>query len=200
MTILTFVRHGETDWNRDGRIQGTTDIPLNDTGRRQSREAAERFAADRDPAVPVLVVSSDLSRAAETADIIAEVLGAAEPTRYRRLRERAYGDAEGLEAAEFARRWGDWSTAVIPGAEAWPDVRTRALSAIADMVRDGRRRYAPVAPWIIAVAHGALIRQVIRFATGGELPRPGERLHNASAHTLLVERDHLRMLAPVAAI
>ncbi|MFK9866833.1 histidine phosphatase family protein, partial [Escherichia coli] len=60
MPILTLVRHGETDWNARGRVQGSTDIPLNDTGRAQAREVAATLATDlagRD----VVVVSSDLS-------------------------------------------------------------------------------------------------------------------------------------------
>ncbi len=64
---LILVRHGETDWNRDRRIQGTTDIPLNDTGRAQAREVAERLREELEGVGPVVVASSDLSRAAETA-------------------------------------------------------------------------------------------------------------------------------------
>lgn len=199
MTILTLVRHGETDWNRDGRIQGITDIPLNDTGRAQARDTGMRLAADRDPGTPIVVVSSDLSRAAETADLIAEALGAATPRRYAGLRERSYGEAEGVAASEFRARWGDWHTAQIAGAEPWPHVQDRAVSTIRRIVRDARRESAPQSPDVVAVAHGALIRQVIRFATGNEFPLEGERLPNGSTHTFLVERDRLRLLSYVGA-
>ncbi|TFV82307.1 histidine phosphatase family protein [Microbacterium sp. dk485] len=199
MTLLTLIRHGETDWNRNGLIQGSTDIPLNDTGRAQAREAGMLLAERREDDTPIVVVSSDLSRAAETADIIAEVLGVAAPHRYPGLRERSYGEAEGVDAVEFRERWGQWSTAQVPGAEPWPDVRDRALRAIRTAVDDARRATAPRAPEVVAVAHGALIRQVIRHATSDELPAEGERLPNGSAHTFLIERERLRLLSYVGA-
>ena len=78
MTPLTLVRHGETDWNLDRRIQGSTDIPLNDTGREQARDAAAALRAQLDlDSTPIVVVASDLSRARETAEIIAARAGAA---------------------------------------------------------------------------------------------------------------------------
>jgi probable phosphoglycerate mutase len=200
VTILTLVRHGETDWNREGRIQGTTDIPLNDTGRRQARETGLALRESIDPDAATIVASSDLSRAAETADIIAGVLGAAEPARYPGLRERAYGEAEGMSALDFRLRWGDWHSADIAGAEPWNDLRDRALGAVRRVVSDARRSTAPVAPTLVVVAHGALIRELIRHATGGDMPLPGERLPNGSAHTFLLERDRLRLLSYVGAV
>lgn len=198
MTLLTLVRHGETDWNRDRRIQGSTDIPLNDTGRAQARDAA---AALRDQlelpstgAAPI-VAASDLSRARETAEIIAAELGLPAPRLYPTLRERAYGDAEGVDATEFISRWGDWYTAEIPGAEPWPHLRARGLRGLTEVVRDARAATAPAAASVIVVTHGALIRELIRHATGGELPPPGERLPNGSAYTMLFERERLRLLS-----
>lgn len=188
MTLLTLVRHGETDWNRDRRIQGSTDIPLNDTGRAQARTAAETLSGD-------IIVSSDLSRARETAQIIAAELGLPEPRAYRELRERSYGEAEGVDAAEFIRRWGQWHSAEIPGAEPWPHLRSRALRALASVVQDARRTTAPAAASVIVVTHGALIRELLRHATGGELPPDGVRLPNGSAYTVLYERERLRLLS-----
>ena len=188
MTLLTLVRHGETDWNRDRRIQGSTDIALNDTGRAQARAAAAGLRGD-------IIVSSDLSRARETAEIIAAELDLPAPTLYPDLRERAYGDAEGVDAADFIRRWGDWHTAEVPGAEPWPHLRERGLRALAAVVRDARRATAPAAASVVVVTHGALIRELIRHATGGELPPAGERLANGSAYTMLYERERLRLLS-----
>ncbi|RKT37101.1 putative phosphoglycerate mutase [Microbacterium sp. AG1240] len=199
MTILTLVRHGETDWNRDGRVQGSTDIPLNDTGRQQAREAGRALREVIDADAATVVASSDLLRAAETADLIAHELGADEPRRYRGLRERAYGEAEGMTTTDFRARWGDWFTADVPGAETWDDLRRRALETLRRTVQDARRATSPAAPALVVVAHGALIREVIRHATGGELPIPGERLPNGSAHTFLMERDRLQLLSYVAA-
>jgi len=200
VTLLTLVRHGETDWNRARRIQGSTDIPLNDTGREQARQVAE-LLRDRMPAAsPVIVVSSDLSRARETAEIIAGALGVDPPRTYPQLRERAYGEAEGVDTAEFLERWGDWHSAEIPGAEPWPALRARALAALQQIVRDVRQTTAPASASVIAVAHGALIREIIRHATGGELPPVGFRLPNGSTYDLLLERDRLRLLSGVGPI
>lgn len=191
MTTLFLVRHGETDWNRDRRIQGSTDIPLNDTGRQQARDAAASLRADLGDADPV-VVSSDLARARETARIIAETWGVPLGAAYSDLRERAYGDAEGLGTTEFIERWGDWYTAEVPNAESWADLRTRAIRGMRTIARDVRRSATPTAP-VVIVTHGALIREVIRHATAGELPPAGERLANGASFGFLLERERLSM-------
>ncbi|KHK95293.1 fructose-2,6-bisphosphatase [Microbacterium mangrovi] len=195
MTRMILVRHGQTDWNRERRIQGATDIPLNDTGRAQAIEAG-RSLRDAVGAAP-LVVASDLSRAHETARIIAAELDAAEPRLYPGLRERAYGDAEGTTDEEFSARWGSWTDAVVPNAEAPDVVRARALSALQQIDRDLRAEHAPTAQTVIVVTHGALIRQVLLHATGGAYPPVDESLPNATAYPLLMERDRLRYLEAV---
>ncbi|MCP2637011.1 histidine phosphatase family protein [Microbacterium sp. HD4P20] len=194
MTALILIRHGETDWNRDRRIQGATDIPLNDTGRAQAHEAATALR-ERLDLVGVTVASSDLARARETAEIIAGDLGLAVPRTYRGLRERSYGEAEGLDVDEFRRRWGDWHSAEVPGAEPWPDLRKRGIAALGQVVRDHRRATAPTASSLIVVGHGAFIREIMRHATAGELPPVGERLANGSAHDFFYEPDRLRLVA-----
>lgn len=200
MTLLTLVRHGETDWNRDGRIQGLTDIPLNDAGRQQARDAGAALRASLDAHLPVVVACSDLSRARETAELIAIELGAAAPKQYAGLRERAYGEAEGMPVEEFAARWGDWRTAEVPGAETWAQVRERALRALRHVVRDARHETAPGAASLIVVTHGAFIREVLRYATGGEYPPPGVRLANGSTYPILVERDRVSLVQEAAAL
>ena len=86
MTVLLFARHGETDWNASGRLQGHTDRPLNDYGRRQAAELAAQLEADEVAAI----YASDLSRAKETA----EILGA----------RRASPPASGTPSRSRARR------------------------------------------------------------------------------------------------
>jgi len=194
VTTLTLVRHGETDWNARRLIQGSTDIPLNDTGREQARIAADVLRDRLTDGSPLVVSASDLSRAHETARIIAAELGAAAPRTYPQLRERSYGDAEGVDIAQFRDRWGDWHTAQVPNAESWEDVRVRAVEGLQRAIRDARHCTAPVAPSLVIVSHGALIRELIRHATGGDFPAEGERLANGSAHTFLVERDRLQLI------
>ncbi len=190
MTTLLLVRHGETDWNAARRIQGSTDIPLNETGRAQARATAEVLAERFADAAPI-VVSSDLSRARETAEIIAAALGVPGPQTYPQLRERAYGVAEGLTIDEYHERFGAWDRENVPDAETSAHLRRRAVGAVRTVVRDARRRHAPRDVPVIAVAHGALISQFIRHASGDALPLPGERLANASIHEFVVARHHV---------
>jgi probable phosphoglycerate mutase len=186
------VRHGETDWNLAGRIQGSTDIPLNDTGRRQAREVAADLRSRLDG--PVAIVASDLSRARETAEIIAAELGLDAPHLYPQLREHAYGEAEGMTVAEFAQRHSRERLHEVPGAETLTQLRGRAVSAIRRVAHDVRRATAPAPASVIVVSHGALIRELVRHATHGDLPAPGTRLPNGGGYTLLFERDRLRLL------
>ncbi|MGZ0710947.1 histidine phosphatase family protein (plasmid) [Coraliomargarita sp. W4R53] len=197
MTALTLIRHGETEWNRARRIQGATDIPLNDTGREQARAAAALLRERRD-SEQLVIVSSDLSRARETAEIIASELNLEAPAQYPGIRERSYGEAEGVDADEFRQRWGDWS-AEIPGAEPWPDLRARGIAALGQAVADLRRITAPSAASLIVVTHGAMIRELLRHASAGEFPPAGERLPNGSAHELLYERERLSMMTSFTA-
>ncbi len=200
MTVLTLLRHGETDWNAARRIQGSTDIPLNDTGRQQARDAAARLRATLDFDAPIVLVSSDLARARETAEIIAAELGLEGPHIYPELRERAYGEAEGMDTHEFAERWGDWHSAEVPGAEPWAELRARAIAGLRLVARDARHTTAPTAASVVCVSHGALLRELIRHATAGELPLPGTKLPNGSAYTVLLERERLRLLSYDAAL
>jgi broad specificity phosphatase PhoE len=195
VSTLTLVRHGETDWNLRRLIQGSTDIPLNETGREQARAAAHALAEQLAGEQRLIVASSDLSRAQETAAIIARELDADEPRTYPELRERSYGEAEGVGVAEFRDRWGGWDTAVVPGAETWEQVRERAVRGLRRAIRDARQATAPAAPSLVIVSHGALIRELIRYASGGQFPAETERLANGSAHTFLFERDRVRLLS-----
>jgi probable phosphoglycerate mutase len=96
MTLTTFalVRHGQTDWNAQRRLQGSTDIPLNDVGRGQAREAVAALSGYGWDAI----VSSPLSRAAETAGLIAHGLGMRVARHIPELTERSFGPAEGMQA------------------------------------------------------------------------------------------------------
>lgn len=196
VTTLILVRHGETDWNLDRRVQGSTDIPLNDTGRAQARAVAATLReALLDGAPAPTIVSSDLTRARETAEVIGAELE--QPVSYidPDLRERHFGDAEGLDIDEFFTRWGDWLQAKVPGAESPGELRARAVRALRRIDRTARRASAPAAATVIAVTHGALIREVLSHASGGDYPRLGERLANCASFTLRLERDWLSLRA-----
>lgn len=201
MTTLLLVRHGETDWNAARRIQGSTDIPLNDTGRAQARATATDLAermAEQYGGVRPIVVSSDLSRAHETAQIIAAELGTDVAHAYPQLRERSYGVAEGLTVDEYRARFGEFNRDNVPEAESDDALRIRAVDALRRIARDVRRSHAPADVPVIAVSHGAFIAQLIRHASAGQFPLAGERLANASTHAFRVERDRLSVLSYMA--
>jgi probable phosphoglycerate mutase len=97
MTTLFLVRHGETDWNAEGRWQGHADVPLNDTGRAQAQALADELAADT---AFDAIYASDLARARETAEIVAQRLGV-ELVLERDLREIDVGSRQGHTWSEI---------------------------------------------------------------------------------------------------
>jgi probable phosphoglycerate mutase len=101
--VLIFIRHGETDWNVEGRLQGQRDIPLNDTGRAQARRNGTAIKAALPEAVGFDFVASPLSRSRETMEIVRAAMGMP-PERYAtddRLKELTFGDWEGLTDADL---------------------------------------------------------------------------------------------------
>lgn len=194
MTLLTLVRHGQTDWNLARRIQGTTDIPLNDTGREDARAAARLLADDTHHAI----YASPLVRARETAEIIAQELGLPSPTLSPDMREREFGEGEGLLVPEYLERYGDWHGLPL-GAETLHQVRDRALAALDRIARDARRRSAPVAESVIVVTHGGVIRSLLDHVSSGSLPGPGEVLRNGSVHRFEASPGMLRLLVNAVA-
>jgi uncharacterized phosphatase len=153
------VRHGETDWNRDGRLQGRTDIPLNDTGRAQALALAGLLEEEGGWAA---ITSSPLSRARETAQIIADVLGLELLPPHDDLVERDFGDAEGGNREELAARFPDGQR---PGEESWTDLCERGASAL----RRIRAEHGDVP--LVVVAHGTFLRATVDGLMGVELPR-----------------------------
>ncbi|MEV5690294.1 histidine phosphatase family protein [Micromonospora globbae] len=162
MTRLIVWRHGNTDWNAANRVQGQTDVPLNDLGREQARAAAPLLAALR----PDAIVASDLSRAAETAAALAAVTGLTVRTDAR-LRERHFGRWQGLLLTEVAERfpaeYARWRAGdPDPGSEieTLDDLGKRVGSALIDA--------AEAAPGgtVVAATHGGGARQGMGHVLG----------------------------------
>lgn len=194
MTLITLVRHGQTDWNLARRIQGTTDIPLNDTGRADARAAAAVLADGTHHAV----YASPLVRAHETARIIAAELGLADPDLAPDMREREFGVGEGMLVADYLAQYTDWRT-TPERAESLDIVRDRALGALDVIARASRRRSAPVAESVIVVTHGGVIRSLLNHVSSGTLPREGEILRNGSVHRFEAAPGILRLVEPISA-
>lgn len=180
-TTLGLLRHGQTDWNIDFRLQGVTDIPLNETGIAQAKDAAQVLQrSDWD-----LVLTSPLSRARDTAKIVAEVNGFEDAAVEPLLLERSFGEAEGLMHDEWRAKYAD--TNKVPGGESLSELEKRAELLLQTLVeKHGGKR-------LLAVSHGALIRILLRIVSNGEFPRDGERLGNASMSTFVHEAGSWRI-------
>lgn len=153
MTTLLLIRHGETEWNLEGKYTGHADIPLNETGRLQAKEVARTVAQGAIDAI----FSSDLMRALETAAIVAgKCKSKANIQTDPRLREINQGVWEGMHfddikskfATEFAARQADPLGVSAPGGETVGEVRKRVLESLRDICEqypNGR---------VVVVAHG----------------------------------------------
>lgn len=192
-TRIVAIRHGETAWNVDGRIQGQLDIPLNDTGRRQARRMARALAA-REPLAAVY--TSDLARAHDTALALAHAAGLA-PTAHPGLRERNFGGYQGLTFPEIEARWPeasqrwrrrdpDWAP---PDGESLLAVRARVLETV------GAIAAAHPGRLIALVTHGGVLDQLYRAATGLDLQAARTwELANTSINRLLWTPDGLHLV------
>lgn len=186
-TRIIAIRHGETAWNVQGRIQGHLDVALNDTGLWQAREAAR----DLLDAAITCIYSSDLRRAMQTAQAIAQAT-AARVVAERRLRERSFGEYEGrtfaeveLEAPTHARLWRQRDPDYAPaGGENLRALRERIASVVGELAA----RHA--GEQIVIVSHGGVMDTLYRLATHQNLQAPRTwLLPNAAINRLLWNPD-----------
>jgi 2,3-bisphosphoglycerate-dependent phosphoglycerate mutase len=206
LTRITAVRHGETAWNVDTRIQGQLDIALNEQGRRQ----AERLAQALDGETIDAVYASDLARAADTARPLATRAGLALATD-RALRERGFGVFEGLTWAEIetshpeaSRRWRQRDPAFGPeGGEALATFVDRAVAGAAAIALRHRGQH------IVLVTHGGVLDALYRAASRIALDAPrtwvlgnasiNRLLHGDEGFTLVGWADDQHLLDDIAA-
>jgi probable phosphoglycerate mutase len=185
MTELILIRHGETAWNAERRIQGQLDVPLNEVGRAQAEAIGQRF---RNETIDVLI-SSDLSRAMQTMQPIANACGL-QVLSDSRLRERHLGVLEGLfyEEAQrkmpqvldvFQSRKVDTS---IDGGESLREFAQRVIAVLTETVETHAGKH------IVAVTHGGVVDIACRHANGTPLGTPrGFPIHNTSVSTFHVD-------------
>lgn len=173
MTAITFVRHGNTDWNVEKRAQGHSLNPLNETGRRQAAAVAGRLAEQSWD----VLISSDLPRAQETAEIIAARIGMPIARLDPRIREIGRGQIEGTVEAERIAKWGSGWRQLELGLESEQALRERGLQFVAEVAADyaGRR--------ILVVSHGVLLRETLLALLPNR--RDEEPLHNTSVTTIV---------------
>ena len=191
-TRIIAVRHGETAWNVDARIQGHLDVPLNGTGQWQARQLARALAHE-----PIAAIyASDLQRAHATAQAVADATGAplvADPA----LRERSFGALQGrtfaqieAELPEQALRWRKRDPDFAPeGGE--------SLTVLRERIHTTTQRLAAqhVDGLVLLVAHGGVLDVLYRLATGQELQAPRTwQLTNAAINRLLWTPEGLTLV------
>ena len=189
---VLIARHGETDWNSAGRLQGATDVPLNERGRAQAQALGELLSGRGIAAV----ASSPLARARETAQIAAAHVGA--PLRYADadLAERRFGAFEGLTRAECEARdaasfqaWVRDMRAAPPGAEPFEVLVARMQRALARAARELATADAPA----LVVSHGQALRAVLT-ALG---PGPVAPIANGAVYAIVVAGDAVVEATPL---
>lgn len=196
MTDILLIRHGETDWNVDKRLQGHIDIPLNDEGRRQADALARTLAAEPLDAI----YASDLSRARDTAQAVAHRQGQAVQLDIA-LRERCFGGFEGLLPDDIAQRYPvDYA--------AWrarePDARFPAGERIAETMREFYERAVnavcrlasnPGHRKIAIVSHGGVLECIYRWSrqTGFAQARDFD-IFNAGINRLHWNGEHMQIV------
>lgn len=166
---LFLIRHGETDWNSEGRIQGHTDTPLNARGILQAQQLAARLAGEQIDAL----YTSPLARARTTAEIIARQTGIAAICD-ERLKEKGIGELEGLTADEFRQRYPDlfaqWhanATRVdLPGEENIAVFHQRTHTFLTDL----HARHADAAR-VGIVSHGGTLGMLVATMIGLDIAR-----------------------------
>ncbi|MBN1794318.1 MAG: histidine phosphatase family protein [Candidatus Omnitrophica bacterium] len=193
---LYLVRHGESAWNQEDKVQGHTDIPLSDAGRRQARLVAERFTGRS----LSRIYSSDLKRASETAQEIAAVCGA-ELILDERLREIRLGAWEGKTKAEIDKifsgaytRWlEDPASLCIEEAETRPEFFARVRSVLTEIIEAHKNDTA-----LCIVAHGGVITAYLSLLLGADFDRMlfTMRLDNCGITTLEIT-DHQRTILTI---
>jgi probable phosphoglycerate mutase len=163
-TAICVARHGETDWNSAGILQGWIDVPLNETGRRQAAEMAEALRRHGFARVS----TSPLMRAAETADIIAARLELAPPERHDGLKERHFGLIQGMPKAELARTHPELMqgiadrnpAAVFEQGETPQHFAGRVLGAIREIAATGPGER------VLVITHGWVMDAITRHIRG----------------------------------
>jgi probable phosphoglycerate mutase len=153
-TRIGWVRHGITEWNQLGKIQGVTDIPLSPEGLRQARLLADRLASEEGKPWNG-IYSSDLQRAMQTGEILSERLGIP-LIPDSRLRERSFGEAEGTTEPERLSRWGAEWRRLVPDQESDEQIKVRGYEFVNELV--GKH---PGEAWLV-VTHGSFLARMLQ--------------------------------------
>ena len=175
------VRHGQTDWNAAGRIQGLEDVELNAVGRAQAAQTGwylQQWSWDQ-------VISSPLQRAAESAEIIAQQLKLSPIEIMDEFMERDYGECSGMTTAQRKHSFPD---GIIPKQETLETLQKRALMGLQRLMIEPQAR-------ILIVTHGGLINSLLAQFSAGEIGSGKTILHNASLTLFQCQQQDWQILA-----
>lgn len=175
------IRHGQTDWNAAGRIQGLEDIELNAVGRAQAAQTGwylQQWAWDR-------IITSPLKRAAESAEIIASQLKLAPVEIMDVFMERDYGECSGMTTVQRKHTFPD---GIIPKQETLETLQKRALAGLQQLLEEPQAR-------TLIVTHGGLINSLLAQFSSGEIGSGKTMLHNASLALFQCQQQNWQILA-----
>ena len=178
MTDFLLIRHGETAWNRELRFQGQLDVPLNDMGLLQAQRLKTRMTQalstwQAEGRVPRRLISSDLLRAQQTAQPVAEVLGQS-CVLHSGLREQCFGVFEGLRSsdirAQYPDAWQKWlafdADVAVEGAESTRAFHARVMTTLQGLANEYPREH------VVLVTHGGVLDMIWREAKMQSLSGP----------------------------
>lgn len=175
------IRHGQTDWNAAGRIQGLEDVELNAVGRIQATQTGlylQQWTWDR-------IISSPLKRAAESATLIADQLKLSPIRIMDEFMERDYGECSGMTTAQRKHSFPD---GIIPKQETLETLQKRALAGLQQLIAEPQAR-------TLIVTHGGLINSLLAQFSNGEIGSGKTFLHNASLAVFQCQQQHWQILA-----
>lgn len=179
ITFICLVRHGETDWNLSGRLQGRTDIPLNNTGVIQAKECSQLLKGTHWD----VIITSPLKRARETAEIISKDQNII-PVQMKDFLERSFGDAEGMTVQE---RLSAFPKRNYPRQETREDLNKRIISGINKINLEYHNER------VLLVAHGAVINTILANFSNGEIGSGKTKLINGCISNIEFTQDEWKI-------
>ncbi|PIC83210.1 histidine phosphatase family protein [Sporosarcina sp. P1] len=185
MTIIGFVRHGVTAWNKEGRAQGSSNIPLDEEGVETAKKLALRLASEEWD----VIYTSPMTRARQTADLLARQSGV-EVVEDNRLRERSGGLIEGTTESERQQKWGPQWRELDLQFETAENVIARGLEFVNEQVRKIPNQR------LIVVSHGSFIKRIIVALMEDE--KYTVKIDNASLTIINIEEKSCLLLNDTA--
>ncbi|WP_404409504.1 histidine phosphatase family protein [Jeotgalibacillus malaysiensis] len=179
MTSISIIRHGETDWNTEGRLQGATDIPINETGVLQAQQCGQFLKIGQWD----VLITSPLQRAKKTAEIMNEDLHLPLVV-MDEFSERYFGDAEGMTREE---RMAAYPDKAYPNQETADMLQERILKGLQQINENYPDKN------VLLVAHGAVIGAILSMLSGGEIGSRKTRLINGGITTIDFSEDQWRI-------